>query len=72
MYLIHIPVMFFIRESAYRLGVDIAEFKLVSILLALALIAGLAAANYRWIETPMRRKGKELADRLSVERPDLH
>ena len=70
MYLIHIPVMFFIRESAFRLGVDIGEFKLVSALLALALIAGLAAANYRWIENPMRRRGKELADRLSLERPD--
>jgi peptidoglycan/LPS O-acetylase OafA/YrhL len=72
MYLIHIPAMFFLRESAYRLGLDMGEFSLASAVLALGLIAGLAAANYRWIETPMRRKGKELAGRLSVERPDTH
>lgn len=69
MYLIHIPAMFFLRESAFRLNLDIANFRLAGGVLAVALIAGLAAANYRWVEAPLRRKGKVLAARLSVAEP---
>ncbi len=61
--------MFFLRESAFRLNLDIANFRLAGGVLAVALIAGLAAANYRWVEAPLRRKGKVLAARLSVAEP---
>jgi peptidoglycan/LPS O-acetylase OafA/YrhL len=63
-YLIHIPVMFFLRESAYRLHLNLADYVLASVLIAFFLIAALAAANYRLVETPLRFKGKVIASKL--------
>ena len=68
MYLIHIPVMFFLRESAYRLHMDLAEHALATVLTALVLIAGLAAVNYRWVEAPLRLRGKMIANKLYADR----
>lgn len=62
-YLIHIPAMFFLRETAYRTQIDMADHVVLGGLLALVLIAGLAAANYRWLETPLRLLGKTIAGR---------
>jgi peptidoglycan/LPS O-acetylase OafA/YrhL len=67
MYLIHIPVMFFLRETAFRLHWDIGRFPLLSGLMALFLIAGLAALNYRWVEDPLRRKGKTVAAKFDFK-----
>lgn len=63
MYLIHIPVMYFLRESAYRAQVDLGDHALLASLVALALIVILAAANYRWLEMPLRLRGNALAAR---------
>jgi peptidoglycan/LPS O-acetylase OafA/YrhL len=67
MYLIHIPVMFFLRESAYRLQLELAENALASAFVALTLIAGLAAANYRWLEAPLRSRGRVIASKLYAD-----
>tara|TARA_R110002110_G_scaffold415765_2_gene655175 strand:- start:22381 stop:23520 length:1140 start_codon:yes stop_codon:yes gene_type:complete len=61
MYLIHIPVLFFIRESAFRADVSLAEHPLIASMLALLMIFLLAAANYRWLEAPLRARGKSIA-----------
>lgn len=67
MYLIHIPVMFFIRESAYRLDLDPGEHLMASVIIAFALITGLAAANFHWVETPLRIRGKAIANKLYAD-----
>ncbi|MDH3993194.1 MAG: acyltransferase [Gammaproteobacteria bacterium] len=71
MYLIHIPAMYFLRESAYRLGIDIVDYRWGSAMLSLVLIVALAEGNYRWVENPLRRRGKALAARLSARRRQL-
>jgi peptidoglycan/LPS O-acetylase OafA/YrhL len=68
MYLIHIPVMFFIRETAFRLDRTPADGAVVSAIIALFLILVLAAANFRWLEAPLRNRGKVLAAKLGRER----
>jgi peptidoglycan/LPS O-acetylase OafA/YrhL len=67
MYLIHIPAMFFLRESAYRLQLDVSEHPLISSLLVLLLTVVLADLNYRWLEMPLRLRGNALAARVFGE-----
>ena len=68
MYLIHIPAMFFIRETAFRFDRTPAEAPVSSAIIALVLIIVLAAANYRWLENPLRSRGKALAASLGRAR----
>lgn len=65
-YLIHIPVYFLLREMCFRLGIasDSANVMLSWLLggLAIAMIALLAELNYRYLEQPLRRRGRDIAD----------
>jgi peptidoglycan/LPS O-acetylase OafA/YrhL len=72
MYLIHIPAMYFLRESAYRLDLEVASNRVASGLLTLCLVVVLAELNFRWVEEPLRRTGKTLAARLSVTGPGVN
>ncbi|GLQ95477.1 acyltransferase [Dyella acidisoli] len=66
-YLIHIPAYYFIREAAFRLGIQIAnaDFAHTALLFmaAVAVMTALADLNYRVIERPLRRYGRSLANR---------
>jgi peptidoglycan/LPS O-acetylase OafA/YrhL len=66
-YLIHIPVYFVIRETWYRLmgttepGPDNFWVFVIS---AAVLMIGLCEINYRFVETPLRLRGKAIAERI--------
>jgi len=69
-YLIHIPAFFFTRELWYRLngGAEFgSELFYPFLLTATALIVLLCELNYRLVETPLRRKGKLIAERMQSE-----
>lgn len=68
MYLIHIPAMFFLRETAFRFDRAPADAPVSSAIIALLLIIVLAAANFRWLESPLRNRGKALAATLGHDR----
>ncbi len=69
-YLIHLPAFFFARELWFRLQPPLAghsfsgHYTLRFLLVAIAFIAIFSELNYRLIETPFRRRGKEIADRF--------
>lgn len=68
-YLIHIPAFFFTRELWYRLhgGVEFdPAFFYPFLLTATVLIVLLCEFNYRFVETPFRRKGKLIAERIQA------
>jgi peptidoglycan/LPS O-acetylase OafA/YrhL len=71
-YLIHIPAFFFTREIGYRLH-GVAEFGpeffYPLLLTATILIVLLCELNYRFVETPFRRKGKLIAERIQSAAP---
>ena len=56
-YLCHIPVMFAMRETAYRLGWNMDEHVPLSMLACAALIALAGNASSHWVEWPIRRRG---------------
>lgn len=60
-YLIHIPVYFLLRELGFRLGeaANLPTWALA--LLAGGLIVLLADLNYRYVEQPLRQRGRRLA-----------
>jgi peptidoglycan/LPS O-acetylase OafA/YrhL len=63
-YLIHVPVYFFMREVFYRLDVTMPAHGVGAVairLSALALILLFAQLNYRYVEQPLRRYGRKLA-----------
>lgn len=66
-YLIHIPAFYFTREIWYRQR-DVGEFGselfYPFLLSAVILIVLLCEINYRLVETPLRRKGKLIAERI--------
>jgi peptidoglycan/LPS O-acetylase OafA/YrhL len=64
-YLIHVPVFFLIREVCYRLNVGISNTGLPAVVFAIVaagLIALFAELNYRYVEQPLRRRGRRIAD----------
>jgi peptidoglycan/LPS O-acetylase OafA/YrhL len=65
MYLVHIPVMFFLRETAFRFEWVLADTILFSGVLAMLLIIILAELNFRWLETPLRLYGRSVAEKLN-------
>lgn len=73
LYLIHIPAYFMTREIWYRLlpaGGELGPaYTLPVVLTALPLLAALAEANYRLVETPLRRHGSAIAARVAAKVP---
>lgn len=67
-YLIHVPVYFLLRELGFRLGSsDDAPLHLPAwllFLLAAGMIALLADLNYRYLEQPLRQRGRHIAERF--------
>lgn len=71
-YLIHMPTFWFVNEAAYRLAGRAAGYSVplfnnpmrlgVSFAAVLAIIC-VAELNYRFVEVPIREKGKRIADR---------
>ncbi len=74
-YLIHIAVFGFIQDMGFRAWHIIPEhaaepwFRFVYALAALVLVPIVAELNFRFVETPLRRKGKQLAQRIMAGRP---
>jgi peptidoglycan/LPS O-acetylase OafA/YrhL len=71
MYLIHIPVFFLLRETCYRFGIPVKNTGPQAgglIISAACLIALFAELNYRYIECPLRRHGRHIADRFLLRR----
>lgn len=70
-YIIHMPVIYFVQESTVRHYVSIGEGPSKSIALcaimtlsAIALTSLLAELNFRLIEVPLRNYGRKLANRM--------
>ena len=66
-YLIHVPAFFCTREIWYRLRGETPfgpEFFYPFLLTAMALTILLCELNYRLVETPLRRRGKLIAERI--------
>ena len=59
-YLAHVPAYFLLREIDFRLAHVMTSWQLT--LLALALIAIAADMNYRYLEQPLRRRGRLVAE----------
>jgi peptidoglycan/LPS O-acetylase OafA/YrhL len=74
-YLIHIPVFGFIQDMGFRAWHVMPEhaaepwYRFVYALVAVVLIPILAELNFRFVETPLRRKGKQLAHRIMAIQP---
>ncbi|MFK7732180.1 MAG: acyltransferase family protein [Pseudomonadales bacterium] len=70
LYLSHIPAFFLVRESWVRIvGLDTPEgfaARVLFIVLAYTLVFGLAELNYRFVETPFRRVGQQIAARRAA------
>ena len=59
-----LPAMFFIRETAFRMDINVNRHKFSIVVLAFVLIFILAEINYRLVETPARLQGKKIAARI--------
>ena len=70
LYLTHIPAFFLTREVWFRAtGADPAhggDFALPYVVSAYCLLACFAELNYRFVETPLRRKGAGIAARFAA------
>lgn len=63
-YLIHIPAYFTLRELCFRLGDSVTLPAWALALSAAGLIMLLADLNYRYVEQPLRERGRRLATRF--------
>lgn len=64
LYLLHVPVMFAVRELWLRLDIQPAHgHGWAMVLVALALMVVLAELNFRLVEAPLRARGARIADR---------
>lgn len=70
-YLIHIPVLGLTHEISLRyaqfLGEKAYDFRYVQALMIFVLLLILAELNFRFVESPLRRKGANLAKRIMAE-----
>jgi peptidoglycan/LPS O-acetylase OafA/YrhL len=70
LYLIHIPAFFATREIWYRIAppgtIFEGNYTLRFALTGFGLLLLLAEINYRFVETPLRRKGIRIADALAL------
>ncbi len=68
-YLIHLPTFYLIQEMWFRSGhpelADGTAKTALFVTSALVLTAIFAEANYRWVETPLRARGKRIAARMA-------
>jgi peptidoglycan/LPS O-acetylase OafA/YrhL len=70
-YLIHIPLYGVIKDvwSNHFQSIDQTDLRwLVPVLAAAVLLPLLAELNFRFVENPLRRKGKKLAQRIMSDR----
>ncbi len=73
-YLIHIAVFGFIQDMGFRGWHIVPEhatqpwYRFVYVLAALVLVPIAAELNFRFVETPLRRKGKDFAKRIMAGR----
>ena len=68
LYLIHIPVYFAAHELWFRLhgGIDPTRRQAIFyVVAAFAALFAVADLNYRWLELPLREKGKTIAQRFA-------
>jgi len=63
-YLVHIPVFFLIREATFRYDVTLPIA--VSILLSLFLTYCIAELNFKFVESPFRKKGADIVKQRSL------
>ncbi|QEW31525.1 acyltransferase [Erwinia billingiae] len=70
-YLIHMPVIYFIQESVIRLFVmkgiaphDSLPLQTILVLLCISLTLVLSDLNYRYLEKPLREKGRMKAEKM--------
>lgn len=68
-YLIHMPVIYFMAEIFWRWvdafsDVNLLILQIVSVLVFFGATFMLADLNYRLVETPLRRRGRRLADKI--------
>lgn len=71
-YLIHIPAFFLTREIWFRITQEQnqdSSFFWIYVITAGSLIIILSELNYRLVETPLRKKGAELANRSTAFEP---
>jgi peptidoglycan/LPS O-acetylase OafA/YrhL len=59
-YLCHVPIIFLLRECCFRLGVQHPHAWQLGVA-ATALIAVASSLNFRYVEQPLRRHGREVA-----------
>ena len=68
LYVIHIPLFFFTSSTIDKLvgsTFDIALVNTFSFLVSFALLASLTEINYRYVEIPLRDKGRKIAQSMS-------
>lgn len=66
-YLCHIPIFFLLREACFRFGfLHVPAWRLG--LTAACLIALVSAANFRYVEQPLRRHGRQIAAQFIASR----
>jgi peptidoglycan/LPS O-acetylase OafA/YrhL len=71
-YLIHVPTYFFLRESCWRMRHVWPVFApWLLALVTLTLIGTLAEMNYRWVELPLRRHGRRVADAFEANAEEM-
>lgn len=66
-YLCHVPIYFLLRELCFRFGTPGTPLQPSHWLMAAmagGLIAGTAALNFRYVEQPLRRYGRRIAERF--------
>jgi peptidoglycan/LPS O-acetylase OafA/YrhL len=64
LYLIHIPLYGIIKESLAHATMSTAAYNASCAMLIAVFLPLLAELNFRYVETPLRRKGKRLAARV--------
>jgi len=70
LYLVHVPVMFGVRELWLQLEIQpVHGHGWVMVLLALGLMGLLAELNFRLVETPLRLRGARIADAMARRPP---
>ena len=67
LYLVHVPGSCFVHETFFRLHMAPRDHVLLLATTYLVLIGALAEANYRFVETPFRRRGAAIAARMSAQ-----
>ncbi|MET4279142.1 MULTISPECIES: acyltransferase [unclassified Bradyrhizobium] len=71
MYLIHIPLYGVIKDLWFGYSQSTAQSTIVPALAAIVLLPALAELNFRFVETPLRRKGKQIADRFMAKQSSV-